>query len=104
MRQQVCQLRHHQVYSDHIYSEYARDLAERTTHLPVRVAGDMLRHPTQIVKWPFKALRKPFGLLREVNQVTAFEQSRNRAPDAGAAGLARAGCQSSERGFSLSPG
>ena len=72
-----------QVYSDHIYSEYARDLAERTTHLPVRVAGDMLRHPTQIVKWPFKALRKPFGLLREVNQVTAFEQSRNRAPTPG---------------------
>jgi hypothetical protein len=69
-----------QVYSDHIYSEYARDLAERTTHLPVRVAGDVLRHPTQIVKWPFKALRKPFGLLREMTQVTAFEQSRNKAP------------------------
>jgi hypothetical protein len=71
------------VYSDHIYSEYARDLAERTTHLPVRVAGDVLRHPTEIVKWPFKALRKPFGLLREVNQVTAFEQSRNKAPTPG---------------------
>jgi hypothetical protein len=71
------------VYSEHIYSEYARDLAERTTHLPARVAGDALRHPTQIVMWPIKALRKPFGLLREVTQVTAFEQSRNKAPTPG---------------------
>jgi hypothetical protein len=47
------------------------------------VAGDVFRHPTEIVKWPFKALRKPFGLLREVNQVTAFEQSRNRTPTPG---------------------
>jgi hypothetical protein len=43
----------------------------------------MLRHPTEIVRWPFKALRKPFGLLREVTQVTAFEQSRNKAPTPG---------------------
>jgi hypothetical protein len=34
-------------------------------------------HPTEVVKWPFKALRKPFGLLREVSQVTTFEQSRH---------------------------
>ncbi|HET7479103.1 MAG TPA: hypothetical protein VFJ72_06270 [Rubrobacteraceae bacterium] len=65
-----------QVYSGHIYTEYARDLAERTTHLPFRFAGDVLRHPTELVKWPFKALGKPWGLLREVNQVTAFERSR----------------------------
>ena len=66
------------VYSEHIYSEYTRDLADRTTHLPRRMAGDVFRHPTEIAKWPFKVLRKPLGLLREVNQVTAFEQSRNR--------------------------
>jgi hypothetical protein len=67
------------VYSGHIYAEYARDLAERTSRLPGRFAGDALRHPTELVKWPFKALRKPFGLIREVSQVTTFEQSR-RAP------------------------
>jgi hypothetical protein len=64
------------VYSGHIYAEYARDLAERTSRLPGRFAGEML-HPTEVVKWPFKALRKPFGLLREVSQVTIFERSRH---------------------------
>jgi predicted RNA-binding Zn-ribbon protein involved in translation (DUF1610 family) len=69
------------IYSGHIYAEYARDLAERTALFPGRVAGEMLR-PTEVVKWPFKALRKPFGLLREVSQVTTFEQSR-RSPAPG---------------------
>ena len=69
------------VYSGHIYAEYARDLAERTALLPGKVAGEML-HPTEVVKWPFKALRKPFGLIREVSQVTSFEQSR-RSPAPG---------------------
>jgi hypothetical protein len=69
------------IYSGHIYAEYARDLAERTALFPGRVAGEML-HPTEVVKWPFKALRKPFGLLREVSQVTTFEQSR-RSPAPG---------------------
>ena len=68
-------------YSGHIYAEYARDLAERTALLPGKVAGEML-HPTEVVKWPFKALRKPFGLIREVSQVTTFEQSR-RSPAPG---------------------
>jgi hypothetical protein len=69
------------VYSSHIYAEYARDLAERTSRLPGRFAGEML-HPTEVMKWPVKALRKPFGLIREVGQVTTFEQSR-RSPAPG---------------------
>ncbi len=68
-----------QVYSGHIYAEYAKDLAERTSHLPGRFVGDTLRHPTNLVKLPFKAARKPFGLLKEVSQVTAFELSRRSA-------------------------
>jgi len=72
-----------QIYSGHIYVEYARDLAERTSHLPGRLVGNTLRHPTELVKLPFKAVRKPFGLLREVSQVTAFEQSRRRSPAPG---------------------
>jgi hypothetical protein len=58
------------------------DLAERTSHLPGRFVGDALRRPMEIAKWPFKALRKPFGLIREVGQVTTFEQSR-RSPAPG---------------------
>lgn len=64
-----------QVYSDHIYTEYARDLADRTSRLPAKFAGEML-HPAEVVKWPFKALGKPFGLFKEVTQVTNFEHSR----------------------------
>ena len=65
-----------QVYSGHIYVEYARDLADRTSHLPGRFVRDALRHPTELVKLPFKALRKPFRVLGEVGQVTAFRQGR----------------------------
>lgn len=69
-----CQQTH--VYSGHIYTEYARDLAERTSALPFRFAGHVLRYPGRFAKWPFKALRKPFSLLKEVTQVTGFERSR----------------------------
>jgi predicted RNA-binding Zn-ribbon protein involved in translation (DUF1610 family) len=71
-----------QVYSGHIYTEYARDLFERTGQFPGKLAGEVLRHPTELVKWPFKFLRKPFGLIREVDQVSAFERSR-RSPAPG---------------------
>ena len=70
------------IYSGHIYAEYAKDLAERTSHLPGRFVGDTLRHPTELVKLPFKAVLKPFGLIKEVGQVTAFELSR-RSPTPG---------------------
>jgi hypothetical protein len=65
------------VFSGHIYAEYAKDLAERTSRLPGRFAGKMF-HPTEVVKWPSKAL----GLIKEVGQVTTFEQSR-RSPAPG---------------------
>ena len=65
-----------QVYSSHIYTEYARDLAARTVQIPGRVAGEVFHRSAEVAKWPFKALRKPFGLLREVSQITTFERSR----------------------------
>lgn len=37
-------------------------------------------HPTEVVKWPFKALGKPLGVMREVNQVTAFKHARYNTP------------------------
>lgn len=66
-----------QVYSGHIYSEYARDMVERTLHLPGKLTGEALRNPTTIVSWPFKAIRKPFRLLVEMNQVATLERNRH---------------------------
>lgn len=65
------------IYSGHIYTEYARDLAERTTRLPRRFLDDALHHPVRAVGWPIKALRKPYGLLKEFGQISSFERSRH---------------------------
>lgn len=61
-------------FSSHFYAEYARDVAERTVRLPGKFVGDVFKGPSWVVTWPVKALRKPFSLLREVTQVTAFER------------------------------
>jgi predicted RNA-binding Zn-ribbon protein involved in translation (DUF1610 family) len=65
-----------QVYSGHIYSEYARDLAERFVRLPGRFLDDAFHHPVRVVGWPLKAIFKPYGLLREFDQVSSFERNR----------------------------
>jgi hypothetical protein len=67
-----------QIYSGHIYADYARDLAERTARLPLRLTEDAVRRPTSLLSLPIKAIRKPVGLLKEVNLVAAFERSRRR--------------------------
>jgi hypothetical protein len=36
-----------------------------------------------LLNLPLKAVRKPFGLLREVALVTAFERGRRKAPNVG---------------------
>jgi hypothetical protein len=64
------------VYSGHIYVEYAKDLAERTARLPLRLAEDVVRRPTSLLWLPIKALRKPAGLLSEVNLVADFKRDR----------------------------
>ncbi len=63
-------------FSEHVYAEYAWDVAERTARIPGRLVGDVFKSPSWVVAWPIKALRKPFSLLREVGQVTAFERRR----------------------------
>jgi len=68
------------IYSDHIYAEYLKDVFERTSRLPYRFADEALHSPTGLLKWPFKALRKPFGLLREANQLLSFERCRRTRP------------------------
>ena len=72
-----------QVYSGHIYVEYAKDLAGRTVWLPLRLAEDVVRRPTSLLGLPIKALRKPAGLLSEVNLVAAFERDRRSSASDG---------------------
>jgi hypothetical protein len=67
-------------YSGHIYSEYARDLVERTTHLPARLASEALHRPLAVFWWPTKALLKPLGLLREVSRLNTFEKASHPPP------------------------
>ncbi len=70
-----------QMFSGHIYADYARDVTDRATSLPRRLTGRAIRHPLGVFGWPAKALFKPFGLLREVGKVTDFERrSRRRRP------------------------
>ena len=63
-------------FSEHVYAEYAWDVAGRTASLPRRFVGDVFRGPSWVVTWPVKALRKPFSIVREIGQVTAFEPRR----------------------------
>lgn len=62
------------VYSDHLYADYARDLMDRTTHLPQSLAKEAFKKPTDVFSWPFKAALKPFGLLKELGYVTVLER------------------------------
>lgn len=71
---------HTESYSGRIYAEYARDLIERTTMLPLRLAGEALKSPLEVPKWPVKALGKPFGLFAEIVRVNSFERDRYHAP------------------------
>lgn len=71
-----------QVYSGHIYTEYALDLAERTKNYAGKMAGNVLRGPAEIVRLPFKAIGKPLGLLRELHEISSFNRSR-RSPTGG---------------------
>ena len=72
-----------QVFSRHLYTDYTRDLAERAARLPLVLTKDAVRRPIRLLNLPLKAVRKPFGLLREVALVTAFERGRRKAPNVG---------------------
>ena len=63
-------------FSEHVYADYAWDVAGRTARLPARFVGDVFRGPSWIVTYPVRALRKPFSLLKEIGQVTAFDRRR----------------------------
>lgn len=69
---------HAVVYSHNLYADYARDLAERTSRLPINLASRVLRKPIDIMKWPFKVANKPLGLLKELNYVSVLERGPRR--------------------------
>ena len=79
MRGSRCEnCRYTAIYSDHLYADYVRDLAERTSHLPVSLVSRAFQHPTEVFGWPLKAVHKPFGLLKELGYVIFLERGLNR--------------------------
>ena len=68
------------VFTGHIYADYAKDLVGRTAGLTGRFLGDVLKRPTAVFGYPFKVAAKPFQLVKEVTQVTAFERGRHARP------------------------
>lgn len=70
-----------QVYSGHIYTEYAYDLAERAARLPLTVGKDAAGIPIRLLNLPLKVVRKPYRLLREVAVVTSFKRGCRKVPN-----------------------
>lgn len=50
----------------HLYSAYTMDLAQRSARLPLGLARRALEDPADVLRWPAKGIRKPFGILNEV--------------------------------------
>lgn len=71
------------VYSENLYADYARDLAQRTSRFPINLASQAFRRPTAVLGWPVKAVRKPLELLKEVNYVAVLGNASRRGPRAG---------------------
>lgn len=67
---------HAGIYSSHLRADYAADLAGRFVMLPRKLAIEALSHPGRPLRWPIKALHKPFKLLQEIGQVETFEHDR----------------------------
>lgn len=62
---------------------YAGDIAVRAARLPRRFVGEAATRPLRLLLWPAKALRKPFRLLREMEEIAAFRGTSARRPPAG---------------------
>ncbi len=61
-------------FTGRLYANYARDVAERGIRLPCSLARRVLDNPLEVLGWPIKVARKPFGILRELDQVARFER------------------------------
>ncbi len=70
------------VYSENLYADYARDLAQRTSRFPINLASQAFKRPTTVFSWPFKAATKPIGLLKELSYVTVLKRGPRRGHQA----------------------
>jgi hypothetical protein len=61
-------------FTDQLYADYARDVAERGLRLPCALAGRVLGNPLEVIGWPIKIVKKPLGLLRELDQVATLDR------------------------------
>jgi hypothetical protein len=68
-----------QMFTGRLYADYARDVAQRGFRLPWSLAGRALRNPFEVLGWPFKGVKKPLGLLRELDQVATLDRTYRHA-------------------------
>lgn len=62
------------MFTGRLYTDYARDVVERGLCLPCNLAGRVLGNPLEVLGWPIKIVKKPFGLLRELGQVATLDR------------------------------
>ena len=60
------------MFTSRLYTDYARDVAQRGLRLPCNLAGRVLKNPLEVLGWPAKGVKKPFVLLRELDQVATL--------------------------------
>jgi hypothetical protein len=66
------------MFTGQLYANYARDLVERGLRLPCSLAGRLLGNPLEVLGWPIKIVKKPFGLLRELDRVATLDRVYRR--------------------------
>lgn len=67
-----------QVFTRHLCVDYAVDVVERGVRLPLGLVDRALRNPLEVFGWPFKGVKKPFILLRELGRVVTLERVSRR--------------------------
>jgi hypothetical protein len=66
------------MFTGQLYADYARDVAERRLRLPCSLAVRRLGNPLEVLGWPIKIVKKPFGLLRELDRVATLDRVYRR--------------------------
>ena len=68
------------MFTNHLYAEYAKDVAQRGFRLPFGLAERARSNPREVLGWPLKGVKKPFGLLREFGQVATRDWAYRHGP------------------------
>lgn len=61
------------VFSSDLKWDYAQDFIDRVKRLPDRFQRELAADPRLLAYWPYKAIRKPFKILRELERVSDFD-------------------------------